>query len=225
MEKGYRNLGYFFLILIIFVFLGFYKTYFGLAPVFNAATTPVVHFHAFVLSIWVSIIIAQPLLIRYRKYKIHRLIGKTTYVIVPLMILTFLLMWQRNFKHQEGENIYTEYLRTIWHEHFHSLCDILLLITFYSLAIYNRHRVKWHMRYMIATTLILIDPTLSRILSSLLHFSDFNADLATSLFTDLIIVGLILYDKMHNRKYKPYVFALSLFMVYHIAFVVRSFYI
>ena len=225
MEKGYKNLGYFFLILIVFVFLGFYKTYFGLAPVFNAATTPVVHFHAFVLSIWVCIIIAQPLLIRYRKYKVHRLIGKTTYVIVPLMILTFLLMWQRNFNHHEGENIYTEYLRTIWHEHFHSLCDILLLITFYSLAIYNRHRTKWHMRYMIATTLILIDPTLSRILSSLLHFSDFNADLATCLFTDLILIGLIFYDKINNRIYKPYVFALSLFLVYHIAFVVRSFYI
>ena len=60
MEKGYKNLGYFFLILIIFVFLGFYKTYFGLAPAFNAATTPVVHFHAIVLFIWVCIIITQP---------------------------------------------------------------------------------------------------------------------------------------------------------------------
>ena len=46
MEFGYKNLGYCFLVLLLFVFLGFYKTYFGLIPNFNPATTWVVHFHA-----------------------------------------------------------------------------------------------------------------------------------------------------------------------------------
>src|SRR6202012_3749128 len=86
MKKIYYNSGYFFLILFAFVLLGFYKTYFGLIPRFDKSTTLLVHFHAAVLTTWVLLLIVQPLLVKYKKLKIHRLLGKLTYFLVPLIV-------------------------------------------------------------------------------------------------------------------------------------------
>ena len=77
-EKGYKNTGYIFIILLVIIFFGFFKTYFGLFPHFNERTTPIVHFHVFVLTLWVVLLIVQPLLIRYKKFRAHRLLGRLT---------------------------------------------------------------------------------------------------------------------------------------------------
>jgi hypothetical protein len=219
MEFGYKNLGYCFLILLLFVFLGFYKTYFGLIPDFNPATTWVVHLHAAVLFLWVCTVITQPLLIRYNKYNVHRLVGRFTYILVPLMVTTFLLMWIKGFTNKYPHT-FSGYANYMYDEHFHSICDVVLLVTFYSIAVINKKTTARHMRYMIATTLIFIDPTLSRLLSSLFNVTSMHADLITFLFTDSILVALIIYDISYNRRYKPYVYALSLFLIYHISFFV-----
>jgi hypothetical protein len=218
MEIGYKNLGYFFLILFGLVFLGFFKTYFGLFPQFNAETTSVVHFHFFVQFLWVCTLITQPLLIRFERFKTHRLIGKLTYVLVPLIVVSIILMWQKGIADRATENSPANYLSYLLKNHFHSLCDMTLLITFYSLAIYNKQTTKVHMRYMIAIALLYIDPTLSRLLSYWFTINDSNSDLITLLFTDLLLLGLILYDIKYNRFYKPYIVALSLFLVYHICY-------
>jgi hypothetical protein len=217
MEPGYKNLGYFFLVLLLFVFLGFYKTYFGIIPEFNPATTWIVHFHAFILFLWVCIVITQPLLIRYNRFNTHRQIGKFSYILVPLMVVSFLLMWIKGFSDKYSPS-YSGYAKYMYEEHFHSICNVILLVIFYSVAVINKKTTPLHMRYMIATTLIFIDPTLSRLLSNWFHASDFLSNLITFLFTDLILVALIIYDVKFNRRYKPYVYALSLFLLYHIAF-------
>ena len=217
MEPGYKNLGYFFLFLLVLVFLGFYKTYFGLFPDFNPSTTRIVHFHAFILFLWTCTVITQPLLIRYNKFNTHRMVGRFTYILVPLMITSFVLMWKKGFTNQYSHSL-AGFMEYMYAEHFHSIADVILLIIFYSLAISNIKMTPRHMRYMIATTLIFIDPTLSRLLSNLFQVSSYNADLMTFLFTDLILVALIIYDLKGNRRYAPYLYALSLFLIYHISF-------
>jgi uncharacterized membrane protein YfhO len=82
MKKIYYNAGYFFLILAIFVFAGFYKPYFSLMPQFKKSTTFIVHFHAVVLSMWVILLIVQLLLIRYKKLRIHRLCTGAAYCVL-----------------------------------------------------------------------------------------------------------------------------------------------
>ncbi len=217
MESGYKNLGYFFLFLLVLVFLGFYKTYFGLFPDFDPSTTKIVHFHAFILFLWTCTVITQPLLIRYGKYNTHRMIGRFTYVLVPLMITSFVLMWMKGFTEQFSHT-FSGFMDYMYEHHFHSIADVLLIIIFYSLAIVNKKITPRHMRYMIAMTLIFIDPTLSRLLSNLFQVSDFYSDLTTFLFTDLILVALIVYDLKGHRPYKPYLNALTLFLIYHISF-------
>ena len=90
MEKAYRNLGYYFLLLIPLIFIGFYKTYFIQFPSFKENITSWMHIHAMIATLWIIMLIVQPLLIRNKKFKQHRLVGKISYVVFPLLILSFI---------------------------------------------------------------------------------------------------------------------------------------
>jgi hypothetical protein len=90
MEKAYKNLGYFFLLLVPLAFLGFYKRYLSQFPEFQETTT-YIHIHAAIASIWLFMLIIQPFLIRNRKYKQHRIVGRISYFVFPLLILSFIL--------------------------------------------------------------------------------------------------------------------------------------
>ena len=144
MEKSYRNLGYILLILIPLTIAGFYKSYFIQFPDFEAKNDIFVHFHAFIAFIWILILIVQPLLIRSKKLKIHRRIGRISYVIFPLLILSFIPRMLLIFDSGNAKNI------------FFPLSDSILLIIFYSLAIYNKKTVAKHMRYMIAMAIVFL---------------------------------------------------------------------
>jgi hypothetical protein len=89
-EKEYKYIGFCFLVITVLVIIGFFKTYFGLIPHFNSSLTAMMHFHAIVMSLYVILLIVQPVLISYKKFKTHRLFGKFSYVLVPVIILSFL---------------------------------------------------------------------------------------------------------------------------------------
>src|SRR5580700_8312852 len=89
MEKYYKNIGYFFLVLLVFVALGFYYPYFSLFPDFKSVTI-IVHIHAITLFLWLVILMVQPLLIRYHRYKAHKMVGKLTYFLLPVVIISML---------------------------------------------------------------------------------------------------------------------------------------
>jgi hypothetical protein len=67
MERQYKNLGYFLIVLVAFVAVGFYKPYFALIPNFDPRITPLVQIHAILLMTFVALLVAQPLLIRYKQ--------------------------------------------------------------------------------------------------------------------------------------------------------------
>ena len=66
MERQYKNLGYFLIVLVAFVAVGFYKPYFALIPNFDPSITPLVQVHAILLMSFVALLVAQPFLIRYK---------------------------------------------------------------------------------------------------------------------------------------------------------------
>lgn len=87
MERQYRYLGYFFLAFILFVALGFYIPYFSLFPEFKSVTLTT-HIHAIALFFWVIVLITQPFLIAYNKFKAHRFVGRFTYFLMPIIIIS-----------------------------------------------------------------------------------------------------------------------------------------
>lgn len=90
MEKEYRNIGFIFLLFIPLTFLGFYKTYFVLSPEFVGTVDGYTHIHAFTASLWITLLIVQPLLIRSKNFSLHRTFGKISYLVFFALILSFI---------------------------------------------------------------------------------------------------------------------------------------
>ena len=195
MEKTYKFLGYFLIILIPLTFAGFYQTYFKGFPRFDENIDTYVHFHAFIALVWILMLISQPILILNKKFKLHRKIGRLSFIVFPFLILSFIPRMIRIIQMEE--------LRII----FFPLADCVLLILFYLLAIYNRKTTAKHMRYMIATAIVFLGPTVGRIGPYLLAWGDVLTQSVQYLITFLILISLIIYDKRNSREYKPYIVA------------------
>lgn len=60
----YHNLGYWFLLFIVLSFAGFYHTYF---TKLLDIKTPIIHIHFLLMGLWISMLIVQPFLIKYKK--------------------------------------------------------------------------------------------------------------------------------------------------------------
>lgn len=211
MEKTYRYLGYFLLILIPLTFAGFYKTYFNQFLHFDDNIDVYVHLHALIATIWILMLITQPIFILNRKYSLHRIIGKLSYFVFPLLILSFIP--RMIIISQADDN------RIL----FFPLADCILLIVFYSLAIINKKTPAKHMRFMIALAIVFLGPTVGRIGPHLLGLSEVLTQFIQYAIIFLILLSLIIYDKINERKYEPYVIAsigfLAHMTVFYLVFV------
>lgn len=205
MEKSYKNLGFVLMLLIPLTFLAFYKSYILRTHKTHIVIDVYTHLHAFISTAWILMLIVQPLLIRYRKRALHKLLGKVSYVVFPLLILSFFPQMVRSYARGEIADLLNPSV------------DIILLILFYSLAIRHKKKVNVHMRYMICTAIVFLSPLLIRIIRMLLHGSDIVATHINYSLINLLILGLILWDKSNKRNYRPYLVALSGFILYQIA--------
>ena len=206
MERAYRHTGYFMLLLIPMVFLGFYKTYFSQLPEFNPKITWAHHLHAAIASVWIVMLILQPFLISNRKFKIHKMVGKLSYVIFPLLILSFLPMIARKISSAPAVNIFVP------------IGDCIILTLLYSLAIYNRRKTPYHMRYMIGTAIVFLGPTFGRVGALLLGLSESVTQNVQYTIIYLILLGLIGLDKKHKKDFRPYLLILIVWVVHQIIF-------
>ena len=206
MEKAYNKLGYFLLLLIPLTFLGFYKTYFIQFPSFEKSITIFIHLHAIIASIWILLLIVQPLLIINRKYKLHRKIGKLSYIFFPILILSFVPQMIR-IKNSDVPQFL-----------FFPLADSVLVILFYSLAIYYRKNASHHMRYFIGTATVFLGPTIGRIGPHIFAWSENTTQNVQYGIIYLILIGLIFYDKRNKKNYRPYLLILTMWVIHQITF-------
>lgn len=203
MEKAYRNIGFIFLLFIPLTFFGFYKTYFVLAPEFEDTVDAYTHLHAFIASLWIALLIIQPLLIRSKNFSLHRTFGKISYLVFFALILSFIPQMIKEY----GKGLFP----------LNASYDIVLLMLFYILAIKNKKHVAIHMRYMIAIALIFVGPTLGRIIFFLLDLKHLGPLQIPYLIVVAILISLIFWDKKNGKNYKPYVVTLVAFSIYLIS--------
>jgi hypothetical protein len=180
----YKNISYLFASVLLFAFFAFYRSYFGLFPSFNGISM-VIHFHAAVIILWFVMLIVQPILIRKGRPDVHRRIGRISYVLTPLIVLSFILMIRQT--ELKGKNIPVFAI---------SVVNGCLFIAYYLLAIIDRKKVSWHIRFMVLTILPFIDPAAGR-----LH-------LPGLLIQILVILGLLIVERFNARIYKPYLIGL-----------------
>lgn len=170
-KKLQNNIGFFFVGILIITILGFFPTYFSHFPRFKGFSW-VFHFHAFFALIWVFMLITQAFLIRAKKYELHRLIGKSSYFVIPLLLLSFFLMAKATY----FKNVYVRQLDEI--EALAGLSksglrDILYMAILYGLAIFYKSKTSWHLRFFTCTGLVVLGPGLGRF-----AFANFRPEVA-----------------------------------------------
>ena len=165
----YPNAGWWFLLLIPLVAVGFYPTYF--AVLFKPAAS-IIHIHFILMTIWVIILVIQPFLFRYKKLALHRQIGRFTFFFVPLLLVSSFLMirlsYFRFLASPQGLGSASRQAVMQTAATFMAIAFLYLglLALFYTLAVINRHKAAAHARYMVAAALTLLGPTVDRIVFS-----------------------------------------------------------
>lgn len=226
----YPNLEYWLMLFIPLTIGGFYFTYFT-----QLQSSPrLIHLHFALMAAWMGIVIAQPLLIHHKKIILHRKLGRLSYVLVPLLILTTWLVMRQSYANQVTafENDFAQGIAPystseegrIAIASFSAIAFVYLfwLTAFYSLAIYFRRHTSIHARFMIAAALTFLGPTLDRILFFWFDISTIGLGISSVavsfILIDLILLFLLIQDVRKNKSYIPFLISLGLYIPIQIFF-------
>ncbi len=211
----FPKLSWFLLLLIPITFLGFYPSYFSkiLSPMDN-----IYHVHAFFMVLWVAMAIVQPFLIQQKKTKLHRMIGKASYFIMPFVFITDYLVIRHTYYAQISsttEKVAKGLSKLISEEILSKAAasiDVGLiyfawLFTFYLLAVINRKTVLFHATYMFAAILTILGPTVERLIYNVVaHLGmsyNFLAQNVILFFIPLLLLALCIFQKRKGYSIKP----------------------
>ncbi len=166
MTKTLQNrLLYFFVAIFIITNLGFYKTYLMYFPKFEGFAW-VYHVHGMLAMAWILMLIAQAFLIRAKKYALHRSIGKLSYLVMPLFLISLFYVAKESYL----KNIKTiPQADALAHMTNGGTVDIFFLGLIYVLAMVYKKNVGYHLRFMASTGLILLAPGLGRFVFAFLQ--------------------------------------------------------
>ena len=197
MEKQVKKLqfdlsGYYFFGLVLLVCLGFWPSYFAKFFYGTAHFSFYFHFHATVLILWISLLIIQPILIRNKQVAIHRMLGKISYLLIPLIFISIILLSHSRIPHQ-GPLADDHLVGT-----FNSYKDLIILATAFFIAIRYKKDYQLHARGMIVTGLACIEPALIRFAFRVI--SDPFVAYLTTIFTLYAVFLWIIYRERKQAK-------------------------
>lgn len=189
----FRRAGYWFVALFALAVAAFWKSYVVQPASF---AEPYTHIHAALMVAWFGILIAQPFLIRRERRSTHRLLGRISYVLVPALALSILLVMHARIRAlgplgADARFFWLPFGMTI------------LLVVPWALAVKHRREVGLHARYMICTAFAVFDPIIGRVLYFAgveLPSPDYGP-LVSYLAIAAFLVALIVRDRAGRRVY------------------------
>jgi hypothetical protein len=137
--------------------LGFYKTYLIHFPTFEGFAT-VHHFHGLLALTWILMLISQAYLIRNKKYTIHKAVGKLSFIVMPLFIISLFLVAKESYFRNSAKLTEAEALAALTN----GLPDMFFFSILFILAMVNKRNSSSHMRYMTSTGIMMLGPGLGR---------------------------------------------------------------
>jgi len=206
---AYENMGYYFIGMFALAVAGFWPSYFSKFFDGSADFNFYFHFHAVLAILWIVMLIVQPMLIRGKRFALHRTLGKLSYVLVPLIFISIFLLAHSRITGEE-ENLGL----SLWLP----FKDLIVFAFGYGVAIGFRHRLPIHARGMAVAGIVLIEPALVRLLLSVFFpNSGFAIEgyLITLLILYALLIGLIIAER--NQKQGRWVFpwAMGLYLLVH----------
>jgi len=199
MEKPYRFLPYFFAAFTVLVIYCFNQSYFSHIPDFKDVISPignvpivitnVTHFHAIMIIIWLLMLIVQPILIVKKQIKWHRLLGKVSYLIMALLVISILLVIYQEQTREKNLMVLGA-----------NILDLPCFLVMYLFAIYFRKNSAYHARFMVMSVITLLDPALARL------------NLPGAYFGMAMWVLLFVIEFFNRKTFKPYLIGLSYYV-------------
>ncbi|MBX2965555.1 MAG: hypothetical protein KF845_05370 [Cyclobacteriaceae bacterium] len=196
------------LLLVPITFLGFYPSYFGRL---NIPTPTVVHVHSIFMMLWLAMAIVQPILLKYHKLTYHRLVGKISYGIMPMVIASGYFILRHSYQRAlSGEEVgppgyYAADLPL--HSKAAEFVTIgcvywLWLMVYYVLGISFRKNLAAHATFMLAAALTILGPAGDRLVGHLCDAMDwpFNAIAGNFVFGLVFVVFASLFALHVKRK-------------------------
>ena len=194
----------FFAAFLALALLAFWPTYLSQVRASGFFT----HLHAASAASWMLLLVLQSWAIGARRVALHKLFGKLSYLLAPLVLVSILLLGHERIRGVEGEayaiQTYILYLQ---------LSLAVLFGLSYGLAIWTRRSVALHSRFMVCTALTLIDPVVIRLLFWIDPTPEWNYQWLTFGLTDLVLVALIWAERSNRAGRRVFPSMLMLFVL------------
>lgn len=201
--------GYYFILLVFVAILGFWPTYFS--KLFDRGTGLAfyLHFHALVMALWLATLIIQPILIKRKNLEWHRVLGKFTYVLMPLLFVSVILLTHHRLPNSTPETLAVNL--------FVPFKDLFIIGLMYGIAIWYRQVSAIHARAMIVTGLACIEPALVRFMAHSVFppGAGIEVYLVTIGIIYSILLLLIFLERGQTRGRWVFPVALGLFVTVH----------
>jgi hypothetical protein len=192
--------------------LAFWSPY--LSKVFDGPSA-YTHLHAITATLWLLLLIVQPLAIAARRFTLHRRIGQAAWVLGPMVVASIVLLAHSSVKGQDVAAFANVlYLQL-------SLAAVFGLS--YALAMITRRTVALHARFMVCTGLTMLDPVLARFMY---FWWDWQPGWSYAWITfglaDLILLGLIWLERRRPTGRAVFPVMLVIFVVTQLPVVLRT---
>ena len=132
-------------LLIPAVLLAFAPTYFKGLTFSELPVTPLVHVHTALMALWVLMLITQAWLIQAKQYRIHKWIGRSSFIIVPLIAIVTLMVTRESLIRKPEITVLDARIEVFtWGQ-------VIPFLLVWALALIHRRRTPIHVRYMVST--------------------------------------------------------------------------
>jgi hypothetical protein len=191
MERNYLTLTAIFASIALVSLLGFYTSYISFFPAYQKFPW-IIHLHFIAFLSWLTLTIVQPMLVKNRKTRLHRKLGKLAYVIAPVMILSMCLVVLAQTRRLLGESIESAAISSVI-----GCLDIVSFTIYFTIAMVNRRNVRWHAAFMVSCAIITLNPGMSRLFNNIQPGLGL---LVAVIVPFLIPLAIIIYEKISLKK-------------------------
>lgn len=143
-----------------------------------------------------------------KKHHLHKILGKITYLVAPLLILSMFLVTNQGYVSKLSKMSAVEANASLSV----NIPDFFAFGLLYTLAIYFKNKPDIHGRYMVTTLFPIIGAALVRIV---MRYFDMPKDLAFNLIPTVIdfICLLFLIADIKSKRYSPFLVALIILLI------------
>lgn len=214
----YRSSAVFFAVFSCAVLVAFWPSYFS-----RLAGQPDIrfHLHGVALTAWCALLVAQGLLIRSQRRGLHRALGRLSFVLVPVILVTTVNLIHFRLRGVVGPppDSVLYFLALI-------LNALAAFAVLYGLAMYHRRVPAVHARYMVATVFPLFTPVTDRLIAQYLPSvipamprigGSVVLPVAGFALADALLLALAVWDWRARRRLGPFAVALGIVAAYHVS--------